>query len=842
MRILNAPWLDRQTRRARARAMTFHSTATARAGLTSVALARKRCWRLQDILLEKKSNTAVAVDEQTKEPTFFSYMAVSGHDVVHNIQEVHVTSLADFKGYVVLDTACQRSCASSTWASNHTQLLGKWRMKPMMVDSSDDFQFGAGEMQRSHQRAYLAAGIGQQCLALGASVLENSSIPYLGSLRMMEKLGCVIDMPSHTIWLTAFGISVPLVNINGHVGMNICDYPEETHERWKALSDESIWKTPDPEVVFLPQHKPAEVSIADLPDAHSSRTSELVDSMAADRDDGAQGGDDVAFSNGQQGNKGAESRMRSPGVSTLRQQVRQVQQVPSVRDSVPLVRRSSRLGSVRTNLFTKLCLVAAAFAGINHTLSDYRQGCEFHGFSNGQDQGEDEIFTGQFGEYLKRFNDEAAGSGRGGRDPSGQFRDGQWRAYGGHGERGERGVPMGVRKRLKGEWSSISRVYQAELAGLQERQEHGRFKTDLLELYAGEGKLTREAHHYNLTTTEPLDIKSGTDLGSDEGMALVDYLMKEMTPMCIAAGYTCTNWSLFNENMNFHHRLHVLEEKRDEERPRLRKLCSWMDETAERGGFYILENPQKSRLWEEECMQELINKHNGFIKDIDGGAYGQSNQEGDPVRKTFRFVTNSKHVANLLDKRLTAEEKNMCVPIQGRETKESQVYPDSLIHAILQGIQAEAKEYNKIRFNSKVHMVHYARPVSEVERWAPILADVERVFEGNSYKTVDVTESDEIYQKVVELVPWKLTKIQVVKMPLVRRFPIHFPYTHRGCALETTMARRNHMEIQHYQFQIWVRTSRSRIVQLVLTNQSGGQSRGFTSISDTPNVTRCSAC
>ena len=135
--------------------------------------------------------------------------------------------------------------------------------------------------------------------------------------------------------------------------------------------------------------------------------------------------------------------------------------------------------------------------------------------------------------------------------------------------------------------------------------------------------------------------------------------------MCVAASYTCANWSQFNENLNFHHRLHRLERKRDEEQPRLRKLCSWMDETAERGGFYILENPQKSRVWEEECVQELINKHNGFVKDIDGGAYGQINHEGDPVCKTFRFGTNSKHVANLLDKRLTAEEKNMCVPNSG---------------------------------------------------------------------------------------------------------------------------------------------------------------------------------
>ena len=54
-RTQSVPWLDKQIRRARARAMMLRSKATAKASLTSVATARKRCWRSRDILLEKKS-------------------------------------------------------------------------------------------------------------------------------------------------------------------------------------------------------------------------------------------------------------------------------------------------------------------------------------------------------------------------------------------------------------------------------------------------------------------------------------------------------------------------------------------------------------------------------------------------------------------------------------------------------------------------------------------------------------------------------------------------------------------------------------------------------------------
>ena len=196
----------------------------------------------------------------------------------------------------------------------------------------------------------------------------------------------------------------------------------------KQLLMNQFWKTPDPEVVFLPQHKPAEVSIADLPNAHPSRSTKLAHSMAADCDVGAQGGDDVALSSGQRSEAGSTatevagiSRASAGGTREAGTDQRVPRRrpnaftrsfnatatstagSPSVRDPVPLVRRSGRMGSVSTSLFTKLCLVAAAFTGINHTLSDYQQGSNFHGFSNGQGQGEDEIFTGQFGEYLNSW-------------------------------------------------------------------------------------------------------------------------------------------------------------------------------------------------------------------------------------------------------------------------------------------------------------------------------------------------------------------------------------------------------------------------------------------------------
>ena len=54
------------------------------------------------------------------------------------------------------------------------------------------------------------------------------------------------------------------------------------------------------------------------------------------------------------------------------------------------------------------------------------------------------------------------------------------------------------------------------------------------------------------------------------------------------------------------------------------------------------------------------------------GAYGGVNSRGEPIRKTFKFVSNNKDILQWLRARLTTEQLAQCVPLEGKEVTLSQ--------------------------------------------------------------------------------------------------------------------------------------------------------------------------
>ena len=69
---------------------------------------------------------------------------------------------------------------------------------------------------------------------------------------------------------------------------------------------------------------------------------------------------------------------------------------------------------------------------------------------------------------------------------------------------------------------------------------------------------------------------------------------------------------------------------------------------------------------------------------------------------------------------LTAEQKQYCTPIEGRETERSGECCDGLVDAILKGIYQEARRRNPAHFTKKAHEVMFARPVPDaLMMWSP---------------------------------------------------------------------------------------------------------------------------
>ena len=69
------------------------------------------------------------------------------------------------------------------------------------------------------------------------------------------------------------------------------------------------------------------------------------------------------------------------------------------------------------------------------------------------------------------------------------------------------------------------------------------------------------------------------------------------------------------------------------------------------------------------------------------------NSRGEPIKKSFTFVSNNPKILQFLNHVLSPQERARCTPLEGKEVTLSQHYPYNLVTAILKGIKSVAKEF-----------------------------------------------------------------------------------------------------------------------------------------------------
>ena len=341
-------------------------------------------------------------DDQTASPSFFTFMVSDlNNQTSDGSFEAFIAETVDFAGYMVLDTACQRSCCSREWLDVHVKILNNYNMDAKIISANDTFQFGAGPPKSSHQRAYFPIsfdGQDTQGLVLGASVVD-AKIPFLVSRLVFERLGAIIDFLNKQLHLTKLGIIVPLVLKHGHLAVKISCFgrDDHKHESWKRLSTPSFWHDPDPELlidhdmqssVSAPQNQFDPLSQA-LAASHVQQSDQRATDMASGLErvdhqghahsvshlqehvqDGetwhdAEGMDDCngAGDSDQRAVSHSDATpivgLHSQRLPPLRQQARQVCPVPTLHDEVPLERRHGRLGGSWSSNVAKFFALAS---------------------------------------------------------------------------------------------------------------------------------------------------------------------------------------------------------------------------------------------------------------------------------------------------------------------------------------------------------------------------------------------------------------------------------------------------------------------------------------------------
>ena len=167
----------------------------------------------------------------------------------------------------------------------------------------------------------------------------------------------------------------------------------------------------------------------------------------------------------------------------------------------------------------------------------------------------------------------------------------------------------------------------------------------------------------------------------------------------------CRHYNLFNKNLNYSHRPEVWEDLQHQDRPLLVFTASVAKRQWESSRFFFIENPQRSELWAMPEITRLASLHGVYEFTLDSGAFGAT-INGNPVIKPFKIMTNLPGLDEVLQRRLSQQQRAMCTPIEGAATRQSQEYPEEMCRELLQHLRQHVARTQPARF-----CVHQALPV-----------------------------------------------------------------------------------------------------------------------------------
>ncbi|CAK0858169.1 unnamed protein product, partial [Prorocentrum cordatum] len=328
--------------------------------------------------------------------------------------------------------------------------------------------------------------------------------------------------------------------------------------------------------------------------------------------------------------------------------------------------------------------------------------------------------------------------------------------------------------------------------------------TDLIEGCAGTARPTRLASRFELRASPSADIEDGWDLSTTRGVQRWKDQIQKDKPLYVIVGFPCTLWCSYNVNVNYVDHPELLERLRARDR-RLIDLIKWaIKYQVKHGRFFLFENPPTSAIWKDLQFAPLLPLGETVIGH--GCQYGKTGKTGLPIRKAYRWFSNSPPVLAALSRRCPGlrPESGGLLHDQienSKWTKASGEYTDEMAHAMLHAIQQVAAQRNPSRFADtpvaatewEVAYNHagpievlFASPEKDPTRWEAVMQGARQIVGGSTSRGGNksmhyLSKSSTLWRQISQLVPWDLAMIQLAKTAKQRRFPINKePWSHRG--------------------------------------------------------------
>ena len=91
------------------------------------------------------------------------------------------------------------------------------------------------------------------------------------------------------------------------------------------------------------------------------------------------------------------------------------------------------------------------------------------------------------------------------------------------------------------------------------------------------------------------------------------------------------------------------QENKASSRKHLQFVCRNYRHQYDGGLLFLHEHPQQASSWDEECIEELMSLPGVGWVDMHQCQLGQNDGEGNPVKKPTRWLSNSKHILQMLN-------------------------------------------------------------------------------------------------------------------------------------------------------------------------------------------------
>ncbi|CAK9077032.1 unnamed protein product [Durusdinium trenchii] len=296
---------------------------------------------------------------------------------------------------------------------------------------------------------------------------------------------------------------------------------------------------------------------------------------------------------------------------------------------------------------------------------------------------------------------------------------------------------------------------------------------DLWELFAGQARMTELAQEYELNALQPMDLRFGQDFKDASTRDYIMHKIKKFKPWLIPMGVDCRLWNQFSINLNWSspERQEQLQVLQQQERLLVHFATDVAKEQYMNGRFFLIENPLRSRLWQEPALQELLALPGVWSTTLDAGAYG-AEVDGQPICKPMRWVGNAPGMDLALHRRLDHLEKQYCTPVQGTLTRRSQEYPDNLCRQILQELRAIAFQKEPTRFGRPLHHVlAVSYPTTDLDAWNDVANYISGAYERSNKRPFEIPLDTEMGRNIQQLFRVKAIKIQACFAPTCRRIP-----------------------------------------------------------------------